>query len=74
MVYADGETGYLDASIFVIKDKQGHTIRRYGVNQDITERKKAGEQLRQSEERYRALFESNPVPMWLYDSGVVCNS
>jgi PAS domain S-box-containing protein len=30
-------------------------------------RKQAIESLRQSEERYRTLFESNPHPMWVYD-------
>lgn len=31
------------------------------------ERKKAEETLRESETRYRELFESNPQPMWVYD-------
>jgi len=32
---------------------------------DITERKKAEEELRSSEHKYKILFESNPSPMWM---------
>jgi PAS domain-containing protein len=37
------------------------------VLQDITERKRTEQTLRQSEERYRLLFDSNPHPVWVYD-------
>ncbi len=34
---------------------------------DITEHKRAEEELKKSEERYRYLFQNNPHPMWIYD-------
>jgi PAS domain S-box-containing protein len=37
----------------------------YGL--DITIRKRAEEELLQSEKKYRLLFDANPHPMWVYD-------
>ncbi len=36
-------------------------------SRDVTAWKEVGDQLRESEYRYRQLFEANPHPMWVYD-------
>ncbi len=56
IIYADGETGYVAVKIFLVKDGHGKTIKTYGINQDITERKKAEEKLR---ETYAELEKTN---------------
>jgi PAS domain S-box-containing protein len=50
IVYADGEIGSIAVRYFVVKDERGRTIKTYGVNQDITLRKRAEERLQASYE------------------------
>lgn len=37
--FYEGSTGYIAIKYFIIKDSMGQTIKTYGVNQDITEKK-----------------------------------
>jgi PAS domain S-box-containing protein len=57
MRYADGSPGHIAVRFFITKDDKGKTIKTYGVNQDITERKRAEEALRQSEQAARRAVE-----------------
>ncbi len=41
ILYADGEIGHIAVRFFIVKDTQGRTIKTYGVNQDISDRKQA---------------------------------
>ncbi|MFH2047231.1 MAG: PAS domain S-box protein [Pseudomonadota bacterium] len=49
--YADGTIGYISVLCSIIRDANGQIVKTYGVNQDITERKKAEDRLRESEEK-----------------------
>jgi PAS domain S-box-containing protein/putative nucleotidyltransferase with HDIG domain len=46
ILYADGGVGYIAVRFFVVKDSEGHTVKTYGVNQDITERLEAEKRVR----------------------------
>ncbi|MFX1520780.1 MAG: PAS domain S-box protein [Promethearchaeota archaeon] len=57
-----------------IKDKEGKSTGMWGVVRDITEKQKLEEErkqvekkIRESEERYRGLFENSPISLWEED-------
>ena len=52
--YADGEPGYIAVRYFIVQDKQGRTIKTYGANQDITERKQYEKELQVAKQRAEA--------------------
>ncbi|MFN2513719.1 MAG: PAS domain S-box protein [Pyrinomonadaceae bacterium] len=64
---ANGRARWLEIVTSAIQDREGNTIGLRGEARDITDRKQIELALRESDERYRMLFESTPQPIFVYD-------
>ncbi len=62
---ADGEWAYLHDRAYIARDASGNASRVIGAKQDLTEKKKSEAALRQSEERFRRVFEEGPLGLAL---------
>ncbi len=71
MTKRDGSVIWVRDTSIPILDENGKVIFIQGFLQDITERKKAEERLKESEERYRTLFEDSPIALLEEDFSAV---
>src|SRR5436190_5947268 len=61
----DGQVRWIDVVAEIERDAEGRALRLIGAHIDITDRMLAQETLRESEERFRLIANSAPVPMWV---------
>jgi two-component system, cell cycle sensor histidine kinase and response regulator CckA len=60
----DGTWAYLHDRAYIARDPSGKAWRVIGAMQDLTQRKQAEAELRESEERFRNIADSAPVVVW----------
>ena len=63
----ENSEGWIDLSAYPMKDDQGRVSAVIEYVKDITDRKRAEEALRESEEKYRTVLETSLDPIVVYD-------
>jgi PAS domain S-box-containing protein len=77
IIRRDGEIRHIVVRIDVTKDAEGRIIKTHGVNQDITERKRAEEALRESRQILETIINTIPVRVFWKDKNLTylgCNT
>ncbi len=69
----DGKLRWLATQAQTFFDEAGQPMRMVGVTQNITERKRAENDLRESEARFRSMADSAPVLLWVSGPDTLCN-
>jgi PAS domain S-box-containing protein len=67
IVLADGRIKFIEGRWEILRDEQGKPLQTIGTCQDITERKRAEQQIIESEEKYRIIVETANEGIWLTD-------
>ena len=71
----DGSKRQIDASVSLVRDKDGRRIGFRGIARDMTHRKQAEKDLKESEEKYKQLVNHAPAGIYEIDfsSGKLCS-
>ncbi|MEO5660282.1 MAG: PAS domain S-box protein [Polaromonas sp.] len=62
-----GDEVWVETNLVPLFDSTGGVTQWVSVERNITQRKLAEQALVDSEQRYAALFEAAPIPMWVFD-------
>jgi len=62
---SDGEIRWIRVAAKIERDANGRALRLVGADLDVTDQMLAQETLRESEERFRLIADSAPVPIWV---------
>ncbi|MBR1287707.1 PAS domain S-box protein [Bradyrhizobium sp. AUGA SZCCT0177] len=62
---SDGQTRWVRVAAQIERDSDGRPVRLIGAHFDVTDSKLAERILRESEERFRSIANSAPIPMWV---------
>jgi PAS domain S-box-containing protein len=68
ILYADGGDGHISVSINIDRDDQGHILRYYGANQDITERKRAEAEIQRTQQFLDSVIDNLPIMAFIKDA------
>ncbi|HEV7915215.1 MAG TPA: PAS domain S-box protein, partial [Albitalea sp.] len=64
---AQGAVRWIDGTVELVRDRDGRPARISGTVQDITERQRADDALRESDARFRTMADCAPAMLWVAD-------
>jgi PAS domain S-box-containing protein len=66
-LHREGHVVWVLLSVSLVRDEEGEPLYFVSQVQDVSERKRAGEKLREAEEKYRTLVEQIPAVTYIVD-------